>query len=114
MQKRRVGIDVGKFGRRPKYLSRRAYIATGVLVLCLFVGAGVADHYIKRSGSPFIAAVISAVLVDLANEDRVENELNGLRINPKLVAAAQAKADDMAEKGYFAHVTPEGYDSWHW
>lgn len=37
-----------------------------------------------------------------------------LKTNPVLVAAAQAKANDMAAKGYFAHVSPEGLDPWHW
>lgn len=111
---KRETIDTGKFGWTPQYLTTATYVATTALVVCLFAGAGLVDRYIKESGSPYIAAVIAAVLVDLANEDRVAQELNGLRINPKLVAAAQAKADDMAAKGYFAHETPEGYDSWHW
>lgn len=67
---------------------------------------------ILRSGQS--AAVISAVLVDLANGDRVLNSLGTLAINQTLVRAAQAKANDMAEKSYFAHNSPEGYDSWHW
>lgn len=70
------------------------------------------DHYLLRSGS--FAAVISSVLVDLANSDRGTGALGGLAISPVLTAAAQAKADDMALKGYFAHVSPEGKNSWHW
>lgn len=112
--KKRKGIDVGKFGWNARYLKREVMVATTALVVCLFAGAGLLDRYIKESGSPFIAAVISAVLVDLANADRVDNNIDGLRINPKLVVAAQAKANDMAEKGYFAHVTPDGHDSWYW
>ncbi|HEY4487485.1 MAG TPA: CAP domain-containing protein [Candidatus Paceibacterota bacterium] len=60
------------------------------------------------------AAVIAAVLVDLANQDRGDQGLQGLRVSPELQAAAQAKANDMATKEYFSHTTPEGYDSWHW
>ena len=61
------------------------------------------------------AAVISAVLVDLVNGDRAGNgEEGALTINPTLVAAAQAKANDMAAKGYFAHIAPDGKDSWYW
>lgn len=112
--RKRRSIDVGEFGWEPRYLKRGHLVAATALVVCLFAGAGLADRYIKQSGSPFIAAVISAVLVDLANDDRAARELNGLRINPKLVAAAQLKANDMAAKGYFSHTTPEGYDSWHW
>ncbi|MEK7510958.1 MAG: CAP domain-containing protein [Patescibacteria group bacterium] len=61
-----------------------------------------------------LAAVVSATLVDLTNEDREDEELSTLTINPLLVAAAQAKADDMAAKGYFAHTSPEGVAPWHW
>lgn len=113
-KRKRKGIDTGKFGWSPQYLTTATYLSATALVVCLFAGAGLMDHYIKNTGSQYVAAVISAVLVDLANHDRSADQLNGLRINPKLVAAAQAKADDMAKKGYFAHTTPEGYDSWHW
>lgn len=65
-------------------------------------------------GNDQIAAVVASVLVDLANSDRESNALSGLTMSPLLVAAAQAKANDMAEKSYFAHNSPEGYDSWHW
>lgn len=61
-----------------------------------------------------LAAVITSTLVDLANGDRKQDNLGTLTINPKLVAAAQAKADDMAAKGYFAHNSPDGQTSWTW
>jgi hypothetical protein len=69
--------------------------------------------HVLLGGSQY-AAVVSAVLVDLANADRVSENVGMLSVSPVLVAAAQAKADDMAAKGYFAHVSPEGLDSWHW
>src|SRR5262245_26493068 len=113
-RKKRNGIDVGKFGWEPKYLKHKHLLASAALVVCLFMGAGVIGRYVPEGGSPYIAAVISAVLVDLANEDRVAADLEGLTVNAKLVEAAQLKANDMASKGYFAHQTPDGYDSWHW
>ena len=93
------------------------YVMGGFVgVLAFFIVAAFAlstlDHHLLRSGS--LAAVISSVLVDLTNGDRGANELGGLAISPVLAAAAQAKADDMAAKGYFAHVSPEGRDSWYW
>lgn len=60
------------------------------------------------------ASVVNAVLVDLTNTDRAAYNLGGLTVNPLLQKAAQAKADDMAAKSYFAHKSPEGLDSWHW
>ncbi len=68
-------------------------------------------QYIALSTNNF-AAVVSAVLVDLANSDRVQNGAGTLAINPRLVEAAQAKADDMATRGYFSHNTPDGREPW--
>ncbi|HWO07089.1 MAG TPA: CAP domain-containing protein [Candidatus Paceibacterota bacterium] len=113
-RRKRRGIDLGDFGWSPRFLKEEVYVATFVLVVCLFAGAGMLDRYIKEAESPYIAAVIAAVLTELANEDRQQEGLRALQTNPKLVAAAQRKADDMAAKGYFAHETPEGHNSWHW
>lgn len=60
------------------------------------------------------ASVVNSVLVDLTNTDRAAYNLGTLTVNEKLTAAAQAKANDMANKSYFAHTSPEGIDSWYW
>jgi hypothetical protein len=75
-------------------------------------GLSITDAYLLRNSS--LAAVISSVLVDLANNDRSGEKLGGLTVSPVLTAAAQAKADDMAAKGYFAHTSPDGKSSWYW
>lgn len=85
--------------------------ALSALVVCIFIISS-ADRLIIRSDQ--YAAVIAAVLVDLANGDRTSQRLDSLTINPALVVAAQAKADDMATYSYFAHVSPQGVDPWHW
>jgi len=72
------------------------------------------QQFALRAVPDQFAAVISAVLVDLTNIDRQMQNVGGLTINETLVAAAKAKANDMAAKSYFAHVSPEGLDSWHW
>ena len=96
---------------------RTAHVVGKTAGVFLFLIAGIftlsiADSYLLRGSS--LASVISAVLVDLANSDRTVQKLGGLTVNPVLTAAAQAKADDMAAKSYFAHVSPEGLNSWHW
>src|SRR6185369_9999820 len=35
-----------------------------------------------------------------------------LQLNDQLAAAAQAKANDMARRGYWSHVTPDGKQPW--
>ncbi len=77
----------------------------------IFTLAFVSNHLLN---SPSLAAVISAVLVDLTNGDRAAHTVGGLSVNPLLTAAAQAKANDMAARGYFAHVSPDGKNSWYW
>ena len=94
-----------------EFLGGASLIAFLVLIVGTFFGPGLHQYALR---SPNVAAVVSAILVDLANEDRTENELNTLTLNPTLVAVAQAKANDMAEKGYFAHTSPEGRDPWYW
>ncbi len=61
-----------------------------------------------------MAAVLPAVLTSLANDERQAQYLAILRVNPILNEAAQLKAQDMATKGYFAHISPEGKTPWYW
>lgn len=103
--------------RKKKRRGDSPYVLGGMLSVFAFLIAtvfslSVFDHYLLKNSS--LAAVISSVLVDLANRDRAAHNVGGLTVSPVLVAAAQAKADDMATKSYFAHVSPEGKDSWHW
>ena len=65
-------------------------------------------------GKDFTALVLPKVLVDYANQDRDAKSYNHLAINPVLEKAAQLKANDMAEKGYFAHKSPDGKTPWYW
>lgn len=83
-----------------------------IVIVAFFVLTAFFARYVIESGQ--MAAVITAALVDLTNQDRTQEDLGTLTINPLLVEAAQAKANDMAEKGYFAHTSPEGIEPWHW
>jgi hypothetical protein len=82
------------------------------LFVVLIFGASWLDTAALRTSS--MAAVVSSVLVGLANGDRAAAGVPALAVNPLLTEAAQEKADDMAEKGYFAHTSPEGVSPWYW
>jgi hypothetical protein len=97
--------------RRLELWSGAAVVTTLAFVVLIFLISSLDRMFMDSSQ---YASVISAVLVDLANNDRATNNLGHLTINSTLVAAAQAKADDMAAKGYFAHVAPDGRNSWYW
>lgn len=60
------------------------------------------------------AALLPGVLAALTNSDRNVRGVAPLLENPLLDKAAQLKAEDMAAKSYYAHVSPEGYLPFHW
>ena len=70
-------------------------------------------HYIDSLGS-LIDMVSPEAIVDLTNQNREEFGIGGLEKNDLLTLAAQLKAFDMAEKGYFSHTSPEGITPWYW
>ena len=49
-----------------------------------------------------------AKVVYLTNLERRKENLPPLKLQPQLMKAAQLHAEDMANRGYFSHVTPEG------
>jgi Cysteine-rich secretory protein family len=51
-------------------------------------------------------------IIDLSNQYRVNAGLPQLSNNQTLTNSAQAKANDMAAKGYFAHNSPDGSVPW--
>ncbi len=89
--------------------------ATLVLLMVLFIGL-FSTSILERLalGYTNFATVISAVLVDLTNADREELGARRLAVNDTLTRAAQAKADDMARRGYFAHFDSDGRAPWDW
>ncbi len=53
-------------------------------------------------------------LFTLTNQSRIEAGVEPLNFDPVLTEAANSKARDMAEKGYFSHVGPDGKKPWQW
>lgn len=99
---------------RPHFLRAKTVFAlAAIIVLLFFIALGV-ERIVVRSPSTQGAAVVAAVLVDLANADRTSNGLATLATSTVLQKAAQLKADDMARRGYFSHSTPDGQTPWYW
>ncbi|MES2668202.1 MAG: CAP domain-containing protein [Patescibacteria group bacterium] len=94
------------------------FTATGVgavvAVLLLVQALYVLQTRFVFNETGFLASVLPGVLATLTNEDREEAGVPNLVQDPALARAAQMKADDMAEKGYFAHVDPQGREPWYW
>jgi uncharacterized protein YkwD len=96
------------------YLPR---IKNGVLVVCvlgaLLMIAALAPQ-VLTTPLRMQAAVVRSVIVERTNENRTQHADGALRVSPVLQVAAQRKAEDMARKGYFAHMSPDGVTPWYW
>lgn len=97
---------------RPKFLNGEFlfYYAAALLLLKLLV----LPFLFSLSETAFFADLTKTSLVDLANVSREQSGFQPLRENPVLNQAAYLKAQDMIEKDYFAHYSPEGVSPWHW
>lgn len=60
----------------------------------------------------FAANISPDEVVRLTNEKRTQAGLSALSLNSTLSQAAQAKGADMLNKGYWAHVAPDGTQPW--
>lgn len=86
-----------------------------MLSLILMIELAVfAQSYLGLNNKAYLASVLPSVLETLTNNQRLANNANVLTENRLLIAAANLKASDMAQRGYFAHNTPEGYLPWYW
>lgn len=91
-----------------------AGVGSVILVLLLVQAAYFVQTRIVFKETDFLASVLPGVLATLTNKDRADNGIAALVEDANLSRAAQMKADDMAAKGYFSHVDPEGRQPWYW
>jgi len=62
----------------------------------------------------FFADITKNALVNMLNQTRGNSGLPALTENSKLNEAAQMKAQDMVQKQYFSHISPQGLTPWYW
>ncbi len=95
----------------PHVLGHRALgLFSAVLVaMKIFVLAVLAFGAIQPA---FSSAITPVNIISLTNASRQQYNEQSLTENSELDQAAQAKANDMLAKGYFAHVTPDGRTPW--
>lgn len=97
---------------KPHFLRKKALFT--LVIAVLVVELVFVAHVFLGGNLHHMAAVLPGVLVSLTNETREASDLNILTENSLLTQAAQLKANDMAEKGYFAHTSPDGKEPWYW
>lgn len=61
-----------------------------------------------------VSDVTPTTIIQLTNAQRVQKKIGTLATNPLLTKAAEKKAADMAQRNYFAHVSPTGLTPWYW
>lgn len=98
---------------RPHFVREKSVISIALIAVAIFNMAFFLNSFMTRHPD-LLSAVITGVLVDITNSNRVAQNLGVLTENPTLAYAAQLKANDMAEKSYFAHNSPEGKTPWYW
>jgi len=94
------------------FLHERA-IVFYVLLAIVFKGFFLyLDFYFPQTR--LFAILKSEDIVSLINQERAEYDLPPLKTNGNLNQTAALKAQDMAQKQYFAHQSPEGISPWYW
>ncbi len=87
-----------------------------ILVYCaLILLVTVAFRFIPKIAPGVLGYASNINISDLlkyTNKKREENGVSSLRLNAKLSAAAEKKAQDMFKDGYWAHVSPDGKEPW--
>lgn len=109
----RVAIPSPHNGYRPHIL-RRGVVAVFLMAIVSVEGYFAVAQLRLATDSPALAAVVAADIVSFTNKEREKTFLPDLKENIKLNEAAATKAKDMAAKGYFSHVSPDGTEPWHW
>jgi|CXWL01.1.fsa_nt_gi hypothetical protein len=99
--------------KRPHFFSAPSLVLLLVGLLAL-EGAYFTQTRFVFQETEFLASVLPGVLTNLTNSDRALNNLEPVTADPLLAQAAQLAAKDMADNGYFAHVSPSGKDPWYW
>ncbi len=71
-----------------------------------------------RNSYPAVLGVSYSIspedVISQTNDERGKQGLAPLKKNGPLTVAAQLKGNDMLAKGYWAHVSPDGKEPWHW
>lgn len=97
--------------------AKQAGKAIALMALIALAGIGAALALVSSlrvTETPPVASVSAAGVFSLTNDERTDRGVVALQRNALLDQAAQMKAQDMAAKGYYAHVSPEGLTPMHW
>lgn len=92
---------------------REVSVAIILAVSIFLLGVSAGSSFFLRS-TVLGANVTASVLIDLTNESRLAYNQTPLVRSSLLDRAAEMKAENMIEEGYFAHNSPKGITPWYW
>lgn len=96
----------------PLALRRKALMAiSGLILTAKIMVVGVT---VLLPATAELSTITNSRILQLTNLKRIEHNLPALKENDKLSRAAAAKAKDIIENDYFAHVSPDGVTPWFW
>lgn len=100
--------------RRGRRLLRRARFLPALIIAGFATFLSLQPHLLaSRSGVLAYATNVSAAgLLTSTNAQRSAHGVGTLSSNGLLASAAQAKANDMVNRNYWSHVTPDGQQPW--
>jgi uncharacterized protein YkwD len=80
----------------------------GVPLYVFLFGVTTAEAFAERTEGIRNGARVRRELLAAINRERASHRLPPLRVHPQLELAAQRHADDMLNRGYYGHASPEG------
>jgi hypothetical protein len=100
-------------GYKPKILRSKQLTIITIALLAVKIALTVYLFAIYPNMAKMSKLMVREVF-DFVNSERQGVNLNTLTFNDKLNQAAEAKANDMINKDYFAHKSPDGKMPWDW
>ncbi len=97
----------------PLFFRTQTIFFVVVGALCVEVASWALPYFFEKKGF-YTAEVLQSVITSLSNAEREKAGFPALTEDPLLDQVATLKAQDMAEKGYFAHTSPKGVTPWYW
>ena len=94
-------------------LQKAAVVGMVCLVLLSFALANF-QSIVWMNSHWLISTILPAIVADATNKARNNEGLSSLQRSEALDLVAELKAQDMAQKKYFSHWSPEGVSPWHW
>jgi hypothetical protein len=105
-----IPCELNKY--KPRFLGGKFLLYYALVLLILKLAVMPFLFYFPHTA--FFADLTKISLFELANASRQNLGFYPLEENQALNEAAYLKAEDMLEKGYFAHYSPEGITPWYW